>query len=141
MTLPPARGKTVHLQHREKHLIDLLLIHVMGRDNGDLALDAGINDEILARELGHRTDERGDVGILHIEGHGLGGTDVPRRHDAGEQHGGGAQQMQTAIEPGWEAVVLGINSGVLLLFVWGLLCRCELNIHVFHRSPVVRTCW
>jgi hypothetical protein len=41
-------GKTMHLQHRQEDLIDLILIKGLAGDDGDLALDPGVDDEILA---------------------------------------------------------------------------------------------
>ncbi len=59
----------VHLQHRQKHLIELVGRHGTGRDDGDLALHPRIDDEIPAGYLRDGLDDHIEIGVLEVEDH------------------------------------------------------------------------
>ena len=63
------RGITLRLQRGEKYLVNGFLGHRLGGDDGQLALDARVEQEILARDLRHGLDHRLDVRFLKVEHH------------------------------------------------------------------------
>ena len=83
-------SETMHLEDGEKHLVDLVAVHRPGRDHGHLALHPGVYDEVSVGDLGDRADQGADIGILQVQGHGLG------QHLAGmgQPQQGGQQQLR-----------------------------------------------
>ena len=61
------RGEAVHAQHRQEHVVDLVRLHRLGRDDRDLALHVRADDEVLAGDLADRRDQRLDVGVLQVQ--------------------------------------------------------------------------
>ena len=59
--------KTVNLQHGEECLVHPLGAHGRGRQDGDLALHARIDNEVLAGDLTNRRDQCVDIGVLEIQ--------------------------------------------------------------------------
>ena len=81
------RGKAMHAQHGQEHLIDFVGIHRLGRHYGNVAGDARVDDETPPGDLADRFDQDVDFSTLEIERVSTrircGGFQSPRRwhHD------------------------------------------------------------
>ena len=65
-------SKTMHLEDRQKYLVDLLTAHGPRGNHGDLALYPRVDNEILVGHLGHRFNQGADIGIFQVKRHRLG---------------------------------------------------------------------
>src|SRR5205085_24457 len=80
------RGEALDLEHREEGFVHALGTHGLGRDHRHLALDALVDDEVLAGDLADRGDQRVDVGVLEVERRaGLRGNDGGHGEQAEQQ--------------------------------------------------------
>ncbi len=61
------RRVAMHTQHRKEHIVDLVGLHRLGRDHGDLALHVWTEDEVFAGDLRNRRNQRLDIGILEVQ--------------------------------------------------------------------------
>ena len=55
-------------QHRLEHFIGVRFRDPGRRDDGYIALDGGIDDEVFAGKLTYVFDEQGDIYVIEIDG-------------------------------------------------------------------------
>ncbi len=78
-------GKAVHIEHGEKHLIDLIGLHRPRGDHRHPPLDPRVDNKIPAGHLRHGGDNRIDIGILEIQRHRLGMHPPPQQQQTDSQ--------------------------------------------------------
>ena len=61
------RRESMHAQHREEQLVDVVLVETRVRNDGDFAFHARVDDEGLAGDRGDLRDELVDVGVFEID--------------------------------------------------------------------------
>ena len=61
-------GEALHLQDRLEDLVRLVGRDLGRRDDGHLALDALVHDEVLAGDLAHELDQDAEVDVLEVHG-------------------------------------------------------------------------
>jgi len=77
--------KAVHLQNRKEYVIDFVFIQRLRRHHRHPALDARVDDEILAGYLRYAVDHRHQVGVAEIQRNLLGRHLVTAEHQAHEE--------------------------------------------------------
>ena len=79
------RGEAVNLQHGQEGFVDAVRAHRRGRDHGDLALHALVDDEVATGDLADRGDQRVDVRVLDIERRLIGACVIAERQGRAQQ--------------------------------------------------------
>jgi hypothetical protein len=66
----PSAGtrESVHLQYRQEHFIDFILVHGLGGYHGNLAFYPRIDDEVLSGGLGNGIDQYPDIRVIEVQG-------------------------------------------------------------------------
>jgi hypothetical protein len=59
----------MHLEDRQKYLVDLVTVHRPRGNHGNLALHPRVNNKIPVGHLGNRADQGADIGIFQVKRH------------------------------------------------------------------------
>ena len=77
------RDEAIDGKYRQKGFVECIRTHRRHRQHGDLRLDPGIENEVLAGDLADRLDNLADIGILVVRGDGRAGF-CAQRSSAGQ---------------------------------------------------------
>ncbi len=86
-------GETLHAQGRQQHVVGLVRRHLAFADQGQVALDPWVHQELLAGGTGQRAHHRLDIGVDEVQLHRL----IPQRI---ARHAGAARRALGAAAAG-----------------------------------------